>query len=400
MGIENFVEEALDKPRDYVAYHVGRELAKLHPGKAIIEAASGSFDLEAYVCAGKCAIVQETALFNHVRTGWPGPGQELKERFYNSWLNVLWRGKLLEVLFLSWAEGCYMTRHLWIIADDRQTAKDFFSEVCEWSDQVRGEILVFEDGEWEKNKELFEAVKSATFDNLVLRDSLKQEIRVDFERFFASRELYDRHRIPWKRGVLFNGPPGNGKTHTVKALINQLKQPCLYVKSFKAEGQTDQESMREVFSRARQTTPCLLVMEDLDSMIDDANRAFFLNELDGFYANTGVVVLATTNHPKRLDPAIVDRPSRFDRKYAFELPADAERSQYIAAWNNDLQWDLRVSGKTIPSLVRQSEGFSFAYLKELFLSSMMQWMALTGSTSMDKIVLGQVARLRAQMVSK
>src|SRR5204862_5770705 len=135
----------------------------------------------------------------------------------------------------------------------------------------------------------------ATFDNLILRDSLKEDLQNDFTRFFASREVYEQYGIPWKRGALFIGPPGNGKTHTVKALINQLQQPCLYVKGFKASYGTEQECIRRVFERARRTTPCLVVMEDIDSMIDDKNRSFFLNELDGFSANTGVVVLGTTN---------------------------------------------------------------------------------------------------------
>lgn len=108
------------------------------------------------------------------------------------------------------------------------------------------------------------------------------KIQEDFANFFASREVYDKYRIPWKRGVLLIGPPGNGKTHTVKALINQTKQPCLYVKSFKSCWGIDHDRIREVFTRARKTTPSIVVLEDLDSLIDKENRAFFLNELDGF----------------------------------------------------------------------------------------------------------------------
>ena len=85
------------------------------------------------------------------------------------------------------------------------------------------------------------------------------------------------------------------------------------------------------------TTPSIVVLEDLDSMIDNKNRSFFLNELDGFQANTGVVVLATTNHPQKLDTSIIDRPSRFDRKYYFQLPAESERLAYIAKWIEELQ---------------------------------------------------------------
>ena len=334
MGIENFIKDALYKPNDYIAYHVGRELAELHPEKVIIEGNTGYFDLEAFVRADKCSIVEESSIFNHVRTWWDGPAKDPKQNVENSWLNVLWRGQLLDVVLITWSEDCYRSRHHWIVAENRKLAEAFFAEVCEWSSEVRGEILVFQDGDWEKNKELYESIKTATFDNVILPDSLRQQVQNDFEQFFRSREVYEQYGIPWKRGALFIGPPGNGKTHTVKALINQLGRPCLYVKGFKSEYATEQENMGAVFARARMTAPCVLVLEDIDSMIDDENRSFFLNELDGFENNTGLVVLATTNHPDRLDPAILHRPSRFDRKYYFDLPAAAERLAYITAWNN------------------------------------------------------------------
>ena len=168
--------------------------------------------------------------------------------------------------------------------------------------EVRGEILVFHDGNFQKDKQLFDSIKSTTFDNLVLPGSLKQQIQNDFQQFLESREVYEQYKIPWKRGAIFIGPPGNGKTHTLKALVNQLGKPCLYVRSFKSERRTEQENIGEVFKRARMTTPSIVVLEDLDSMIDNKNRSFFLNELDGFRANTGVIVLATTNHPEKTGP--------------------------------------------------------------------------------------------------
>jgi AAA+ superfamily predicted ATPase len=399
MGIENFIEDALHKPNDYIAYHVGRELAELHPGKVILEGETGYFDLEAFLRGEKCKVVHETSIFHHIKTYWDGPGKEPKQSLENSWLNVLWRGQLLDVVLVTYSQRCYPSRHHWIVADTKELAETFFAEVCEWSSEVRGEVLVFQDGEWAKNKDLFDAIKTASFDNLILHDRMKQEIQNDFAQFFGAREVYERYRIPWKRGVLFIGPPGNGKTHTLKALVNQLGRPCLYVKGFKSEYATDQENMRLVFARARMTTPCLVVLEDLDSMIDDKSRAFFLNELDGFETNAGVVVLATTNYPDRLDPALLNRPSRFDRKYYFSLPAEAERSAYIATWNNELQPELLLSKRGAAEVIRQTEGFSFAYMKELFLSSMMQWMATTGSLSMDQIMLRQSVQLREQMVA-
>jgi AAA+ superfamily predicted ATPase len=171
-------------------------------------------------------------------------------------------------------------------------------------------------------------------------------------------------------------PPGNGKTHTLKALINQLDKPCLYVRSFKSEYGTEQENMSEVFKRARMTPS--VRSRARRSRLDDRynNQAFFLNELDGFHSNTGVVVLATTNHPEKLDSSILDRPSRFDRKYYFQLPAETERLAYINKWNEELQPEMRVTEPEPRAVVRQTELFSFAYLKELFVASMVQWVSL------------------------
>jgi DNA replication protein DnaC len=398
--IKNFIQEALHKPNDYIAYHVGRELAELHPGKTIIEGRAWYFDLDAFTQDDQCAVVEHKSVFHHLQTEWEGVGEKLKRHIENSWLNILWKGQLLDIVLITWTEGCHRIRHHWIIGEDRNVAEGFYDAVCQWSCEVRGEILVYQDGSFQKDKQLFDSIKNATFDNLILPNCLKQQIQDDFRQFFDSREVYERYQIPWKRGAIFIGPPGNGKTHTLKALINMLDKPCLYVRSFKSQYGTEQENMAEVFQRARMTPPCLVVLEDLDSMIDDNNRSFLLNELDGFQANTGVVVLATTNHPEKLDSSILDRPSRFDRKYYFQLPAETERLAYIAKWNEQLEPELRVSSAGAAGVVRQTEGFSFAYLKELFVASMVQWMSSGCNQSMDHVILGQAELLRGQMKSE
>ena len=397
MGIENFIQEALYKPNDYIAYHVGRELAELHPDKAVIQGYNWYFDVEMFARADLCSVVEQKSVFHHVNTRWEGIGKKLHEEIQNSWLNVLWQGHLIDVVLITWYDGRCRIRHHWIVAEEKKIAEDFFRAVCEWCCEVRGEILVFHDGNFEKDKQLFNSIKSTTFENLILPDSLKHQVQNDFQQFFNSREVYERYGIPWKRGALFIGPPGNGKTHTLKALINQLSKPCLYIRSLKSDDDNEEENMSEVFKRARMLSPCVLVLEDLDSMISNENRSFFLNELDGFQANTGVVVLATTNHPERLDPSILDRPSRFDRKYYFELPRERERLAYIAKWNQDLQIEMRVTERAAREVVRGTEGFSFAYLKELFVTAMVQWITVGGKGSMDSVLLSQTKALRSQM---
>src|SRR6185295_4864728 len=135
-----------------------------------------------------------------------------------------------------------------------------------------------------------------------------------------------------------------------KALINALGKPCLYVKSFSSQNADNHHNIRTVFSQARETAPCILVLEDLDSLITDHNRSFFLNELDGFAANTGVVTIASTNYLERLDPAIMARPSRFDRKYHFGQPRSVERLSYLELWAARLDDEMRPSPATLALL--------------------------------------------------
>src|ERR1044072_4244030 len=131
MGIENFIQEAHHKPNVYMGYHVGRELAELHPDKVIIEGRTSYFDLDAFVRDEKCSVVEQKSVFHHVRTDWEGAGKKLKQEVQNSWLNVLWKGQLLDVILMPWVEGYYTRRHHWSVADDKETktgSSEFLAE--------------------------------------------------------------------------------------------------------------------------------------------------------------------------------------------------------------------------------------------------------------------------------
>lgn len=400
MEIEKIITQALSLSNNAISYHVSQELAAIYPKKVFLESNDSSFNLEKYAKANFCQIKYDDRIHNQMLTGWNGMENDIYKYTENASFQVSWQGNKLDVLLISWKEGYCKTRYSWILADSIEVAEKFFAAVCEWNSEIHDELLVFEDGSWDKNSDLFQSIQSATFENLILHKTLKQDIQDDLINFFASRETYANYSVPWKRGILFIGSPGNGKTHTVKALINQMQQPCLYVKSFKSEYATDSDNMRKVFNQARQSAPCTLVLEDIDSLLNDENRSFFLNELDGFAANQGIVTIATTNHPERLDSAISDRPSRFDRKYHFDLPAIPEREAYITLWNDKLKTAMGLSEQGVSQLVVLTEGFSFAYLKELFLSSMIRWMGDMETGALEKIMISQVAILREQMSSK
>ena len=400
MELHDLISASVAHPIHALPYEVSRTLAEHFAGKFILEIDGCSFAAEDYARKGFCRIEGDDAVHSRVTTAWY-PQYGLYRNIEFGLFDIHWRERVLKMVVVVWPNPMHgKTEAVWLIGDRRHDVEEFYITVNEWHSEVKDEVLVFMDGHWGKNAKLHEAIQSSSFDNLILPPTLERELKEDLEHFFSSQAMYEKYGIPWKRGILMMGPPGNGKTHAVKALINRTGKPCLYVKSFKSQYGTDHANVRAVFERARETTPCLLVLEDLDTLLNDKNRSFFLNEMDGFETNSGVVVLATTNHPERLDPAIVDRPSRFDRKYHFELPEVAERLRYLAVWNERAEPELRIQEDAVARVAEATAGFSFAYLKELWLSAMMAWIARPGQVSMDTIMISQVETLRAQMVTQ
>lgn len=396
----DLLAEALRHPTSSIAYILGQKISAHFSGKAVVESGSSFLNLQEYADDGQCRLRAKEGFHTEFNVDWMGPGLGCGATLENGWTEVEWDGQRFEIISASWTELYHRHFRHWIVADERATAERFLNSVCEWCHEVRGQVLVFQGGCWEKSGELYTAIGAARFDNLVLQGNLKERIQQDFLQFLAARATYEEYGVPWKRGVLFLGPPGNGKTHCVKAVVNLLGRPCFYVRSLKSMHETEEAAIRTVFHRARQTTPCIVVWEDLDALITADNRSFFLNELDGFAENGGIVTLATTNHPERLDPAILDRPSRFDVKYQFDLPGDAERQAYFEMWNLQLKPELRIPPHRFSELSRLTEGFSFAYVRELILSSIMQWIDRRDPAGLAPIMEQQAATLRDQMLTE
>ncbi|MBT9312296.1 AAA family ATPase [Leptothoe kymatousa] len=416
VNLTYLILEALRMSPASIPYYVSQFLTESFPGKAIVEGDSYYFDLRKFSEEGLCttevistvslppgyaASDQTTTVHNHVMTLWDAKKQDFRYEQKNFCFEVTWQEHTLVVLQLSWPQGYFDDcRYYWILADTLDTAKDFFATVCRWNSQIREEVLVFEGGFWQKNRDLYASIQNATLDNLVLAGTLKEDIYEDAQRFFESRTMYAEYNVPWKRGLLFIGPPGNGKTHMVKSLVNSLGYPCLYIKSFKTRQSTDTDNMRLAFNRVREAAPCIVVIEDLDALVDDENRSFFLNELDGFALNDGVLMIASTNHPERLDIAILERPSRFDRKYHFDAPNEADRVAYLKLWNQKLKTAMQLSIADIEKIAANSNNFSYAYLKELLLSASMVWVQQRTPGTMASIMDKQLEKLKVQMESE
>lgn len=397
--LQTAIDRVLREPGPAITYALSRAFAQHFAGSFVLETTDRVDELSRFAATGQCELEEcpEVHLLRNAK--WNAGDTPLKYKRQLSLRRARWEGHTLSILYVEAELPAFSIERTLIAGADRATVERFFHSYRAWSSEVRDEVLVYDQQDWMRDEVLFASIQQASIEQLILPDALLRTLVSDLERFFASRELYRSMGVPWKRGVLLLGPPGNGKTHTIRALARHLRVPVLYVKSF-GGGQDPHEGVREVFRRARLSPGCLLVMEDLDSLITDLNRSFFLNELDGFASNDGLCIVATTNHPEQLDPAIIERPSRFDRKYHFTLPAAPERERYVRQWFAQRAAEARPADETLVKVAAECEGFSFAYLKELCMSSVMQWIDAPGAQSPDEALRAQLKLLRAQMSSR
>jgi len=228
--------------------------------------------------------------------------------------------------------------------------------------------------------------KDSSWEELFLPEDIKTDVKDLVEGFLASKDFYLENRIPWKRGVLLYGEPGNGKTSIIRSIMaNYNFKPVTPV-----AGASD-DAIRETFAYAEEQNPSLLYFEDLDSMIENGlNVSSFLNLMDGISAKNGLLVIATANNFKKLPYSITDRPSRFDRKFEIPLPNQEMAYIYLKRWFGAL-----ITAKKCKELAKLSEkyGFSYAYLKEIYISSMFEALAHKKKVPTEKDVDNALNRL-------
>lgn len=231
------------------------------------------------------------------------------------------------------------------------------------------------DNFWTRSRALWEEVQKASWDKVILDEKMKQALKSVTGTFFDSKGVYEKFGVPWKRGLVFHGPAGNGKTISLKALMHTLYSrrepiPTLYVKSAPTS-----YDIRAVFTQARRMTPCLLVMEDIETIVTLKTRSYFFNEVDGLENNDGILMLASTNYLDRLDPGLSRRPSRFDRKYLFPLPNRHQRTLYARFWRAKILQrspdSIPFPEKLCPAIADITADFSFAYMQEAFVASLL-----------------------------
>ena len=217
---------------------------------------------------------------------------------------------------------------------------------------------------------------SVTFNDVAGVDEAKEELEevVDFLKY-PERFLQLGARIP--KGVLLVGPPGTGKTLLARAVAGEAGVPFFhisgseFVEMFVGVGAA---RVRDLFEQAKRNAPCIMFVDEIDAVgrhrgaglgggHDEREQTLnqILVEMDGFETNTNIIVIAATNRPDILDPALL-RPGRFDRRVTLDLPDVSGRESILK---------VHVAGKPLSSeikidvVARETPGFSGADLSNL-----------------------------------
>jgi hypothetical protein len=167
-----------------------------------------------------------------------------------------------------------------------------------------------------------------------------------------------------KRGLLLYGPPGVGKTHSVRFLLGQMTDVTIIELSGDSLG-----AIGTACSVARTLQPAMIVIEDVDLIAEErgmyggASPLLFqlLNEMDGLAEDTDVVFLLTTNRADLLEPALAARPGRVDQAVALELPDEEARRRLFALYRGDLD----VDESNLDAVIERTDGVTASFLKEL-----------------------------------
>ncbi len=319
---------------------------------------------------------------------------------YTGWHEVPWEGAVVEIAL---PPDAGKSGYIIAIASNAEALEGLTKHLLDFVRWPEGRCLRYSEG-WESAPDLDREIGKATWDDLVLPPDVARGVREAVEGFFTHREAFAALGFAWRRGVLLVGPPGTGKTLVCKAAAAALApMPFLYVRDLREH--KEREAIESIFRRARRLAPCILAFEDIDGLVTDSNRSVFLNEIDGFQDNDGLLIIASSNHPEKIDEALLKRPSRFDRVFHLGLPALAERREFCRR----VLSRSSLGEKIVPGLdrdllandvARRSDGFTPAYLKEVFTSAALQH-AQSGATALDETfaetVMAQVSELRAHL---
>jgi hypothetical protein len=185
----------------------------------------------------------------------------------------------------------------------------------------------------------------------------------EIQTFWTKESRFRSYDLSYKRGIMLWGPAGGGKSSTIQLIMKDVidrsgivikfTHPTLFISGIR------------ILRQVQPDTPVVIIMEDIDAILENFNESSVLNILDGCEQLDKIVFLATTNYPERLGARIVNRPSRFDKRFKIGYPNIESRRLYFESL---MHGDMDKLGVNLEQWVKDTKGFSLAHLKELFVA--------------------------------
>ena len=239
-------------------------------------------------------------------------------------------------------------------------------------DKAGGNSMMF--GMGKSNAKVY--VKSSEgirFDDVAGEDEAKENL-AEIVEYLHDPSKYREIGASMPKGVLLVGPPGTGKTMLAKAVAGESNVPFFsmsgseFVEMFVGMGAS---KVRDLFKQAKEKAPCIVFIDEIDAIgqkrdgrvmgNDEREQTLnqLLTEMDGFEENNGVILLAATNRPESLDPALL-RPGRFDRRVPVELPDLKGREDILKVHAKKVRMDKHVDYQKIARMASGASGAELA----------------------------------------
>lgn len=213
------------------------------------------------------------------------------------------------------------------------------------------------------------AKKEISLDELFILPQPEQGLILnDIRTFWERKAMFKKYKYTYKRGILLYGSPGNGKTSIINILSQEIVKKhkgVVFYLNTPNELETFCNFIPQVYKQIEKDTPILCVLEDLETLTKHYDtEILLLNTLDGANQMENIVFLGCTNFPEELKERIINRPSRFDRRYYIGPPnAEVRKLYFEKKLKKD---DLEGLGENgLEKWVEATDGLSFAHLGEL-----------------------------------
>ena len=249
---------------------------------------------------------------------------------------------------------------LYVRNDHFHVASEFISNVRDNLAKISPKLSFSGDGN------ILETQSPVDWDDVVLPHDVKANVETGILSFLQKSDLFIKSGIPFKRGILLYGPPGNGKTLMCRLIASKAKASviCTTPKNISEMG-----SIAGIYNLARVVSPSIIFLEDLDLIGQERFGSTtagllgeLLNQMDGYQTNNGVITIATTNKLMVLDKVLANRPGRFDVSVELGNPTQENRIALFELFTRSIDLHSEID---FHALSQSTEGYSCAKIREV-----------------------------------